>query len=47
VYFCNIAVHIQHDTIHGIQATLVIAARVITAHLVNSKKIMGTNLHQR
>jgi len=30
-----------------IQSTLVIAARVITANLVNGKKLMGTNLHQR
>jgi len=29
-----------------LQSTLVIAARVITANLVNGKKIMGTNLHQ-
>jgi len=30
----------------NVQSTLVIAARVITANLVNGKKLMGTNLHQ-
>jgi len=34
-------------SLYLIQSTLVIAARFITANLVNGKKIMGTNQHQR